>query len=276
MTERGYYAISRGFLENPMFKAEPFTEREAFQWLIQEASYDPRRYRIGSRCFDLERGQLVSAIEFMRKAWKWKTKSRVHRILKRWESCGAILQKSERDATIITLCNYNDYQPGRNAERNAGGTLTERSRNETEEINKYNNTAAATRARPELEQIERQLREATGLTDNPSPSLCNLAPILGLMDAGFSLDDEILPAIRARGPTKRVTSWAYFVPVIHEYRQSRDAARNFQTAEVIHVGNRFRSQEFGLAAAIRKAREYGRTGNSGDAPVSENAVADGG
>lgn len=137
-------------------------------------------------------------------------------------------------------------------------------------------TAAATRARAELDLIESQIREATGLTDNPSPSLCNLAPILGLLDAGFSLDDEILPALRARGPTKRVTSWAYFVPIIHEYRQSRDAARNFQTAEVIHVGNRFRSQESGLAAAIRKAREFGRTSDSGDAPVSENAVADGG
>lgn len=276
MSERGYYAISRGFLENPMFKPEPFTEREAFQWLIQEASYDSRKYRIGSRCFDLHRGQLVSAIEYMRKAWRWKTKSRVHRILKRWESCGAISQKPERDATIITLCNYDEYQPGQNAERNARGTLTERSRNETEERNKYNNTAAAPRDRPELDLIESQIREAAGLSDNPSPSLCNLAPILGLLDAGFSLDDEILPALRARGPTKRVTSWAYFVPIIHEYRQSRDAARNFQTAEVIHVGNRFRNQESGFAAAIRKAREYGRTGDSGDATVSENAAADGG
>ncbi len=38
MSERGVFAVDRGIWDHPMFACEPFTEREAWQWLIAEAA----------------------------------------------------------------------------------------------------------------------------------------------------------------------------------------------------------------------------------------------
>lgn len=57
----------------------------------------------------------------------------------------------------------------------------------------------------------------------PHPKFANLAPIRGLMEQGYSLETDILPAIRdkaAEGVTMQ--SWAYIVPVVVE----RVAAKN--------------------------------------------------
>lgn len=89
---------------------------------------------------------------------------------------------------------------------------------------KPDNTAAAS-VRGKFDEIERRLREAAGCENSPYPGLMVLAPILGLLDQGASLDDEILPAIRAK-PKSDASSWGYFVPQIQEFRARRQAARD--------------------------------------------------
>ena len=137
MSKRGYYRITRGFLENPMFKNEPLTEREAFQWLIDRAAWKERpAFRVRGTVFQLNRGELAYACEYLAEAWgfaAW-SKSRVWRVLKKFEKHGAILLQAERDATRITLCNYDKHQGNANAEPNASETPVKRERNETEEI----------------------------------------------------------------------------------------------------------------------------------------------
>lgn len=131
----GYFAVDRGIFENGFFAAEPFSEREAWLWLIAEAAWKEKRVRRGSTTLDLARGELAHALDFMRKAWKWKTKSRVSRFLKRLESGEKITLKTGRDTTRITICNYDIYQSGRDAKRDAGETPTRRARDELEELN---------------------------------------------------------------------------------------------------------------------------------------------
>ena len=76
----------------------------------------------------------------------------------------------------------------------------------------------------DLDVIEDGLRKAAGCEQNPSPDLCNLSPIIGLLDQGADFDGEILPAIRAR-PNGKARSWKYFVPQIQQFRSDRAAAR---------------------------------------------------
>lgn len=85
--------------------------------------------------------------------------------------------------------------------------------------------AAASSAREKFDRLEHQLREAAGCQNSPYPGLMVLAPILGLLDAGADLAEEILPAIRAK-PKSDASSWAYFVPQIQEFRARRQAARD--------------------------------------------------
>lgn len=70
-------------------------------------------------------------------------------------------------------------------------------------------------ARERLDAIEREAREAAGLEQDPSPSLLSLAPLIGLLDAGYDWRVDILPELR-KGKAKgvRPTTWAYYVPAI--------------------------------------------------------------
>lgn len=73
---------------------------------------------------------------------------------------------------------------------------------------------ASTRA-VELDRLENQLREAAGLQNSISTGLFDLSPIVKLLDAGYSLESDILPKLRAAAATgKTPSTWAYFVPAI--------------------------------------------------------------
>lgn len=65
-----------------------------------------------------------------------------------------------------------------------------------------------------------QLLEAAGISgfrDEKSPQLMNLAPIIGLIEAGFDLHADILPAIREKCANGfRPRSWSYFVEIVRE------------------------------------------------------------
>ncbi|MER9206857.1 hypothetical protein [Mesorhizobium sp. M0771] len=61
----GVFAVSRDIFEHHFFAAEPFTEREAWVWLIREAAWKARRVRVKDGMVALKRGQLASSVRFM-------------------------------------------------------------------------------------------------------------------------------------------------------------------------------------------------------------------
>ena len=105
----GTVNISRDIWHDVAFKDQPFTEREAFIWIIMEASYKAREKRVGNITVNLERGQLATSIRFMCEAWSW-SKSTVDRFLKRLEKRDMIGTASGTGINVITVCKYNDYQ----------------------------------------------------------------------------------------------------------------------------------------------------------------------
>ena len=115
MSERGVFAVDRGIWDHPIFKAERFTEREAWLWLVGEACWKAKRVRVGKGMFELERGQLAYATRFMAVRWRW-SDSHVRRFLKRLESDAMIGTLATHNATIITICNYDKFAFGRRAD----------------------------------------------------------------------------------------------------------------------------------------------------------------
>lgn len=136
MSERGVFAVDRGIWDHPIFADEPLTEREAWQWLISEASFRSRKKRIGSTVFDLERGQLACSLRFMGEAWQWK-KDAVARFLNKLRSETMIETQARHDATIITVCNYDRYQkvslPAAEQNETHGETPTRHQRDKLED-----------------------------------------------------------------------------------------------------------------------------------------------
>ena len=105
----GTVNIARSIFDHAVFADEPKTEREAWIWLIMEASWKPRTRRVGSVVVNTERGQLAASVRFLAGAWKW-TAPKVQRYLKRLEKMEMIRSEADTGATVITICNYDEYQ----------------------------------------------------------------------------------------------------------------------------------------------------------------------
>lgn len=109
MSERGFFALDRGLFGHPAFADEPFTEREAWTWLISEAAFRTHTRRIGTHVVNLLRGQLAASLRFLADKWKWH-RSSVERFLGRLKNRDMIETRIETGLTVITICNYNKYQ----------------------------------------------------------------------------------------------------------------------------------------------------------------------
>lgn len=109
MSERGVFAIDRGWFDHPSFPREPFTHREAWAWLISEAAFKPVTRRVGSVTVSLERGQLAHSLRFMADKWQW-SEPKVRRFLTRLKTDAMALVSSDAGVTVVTVCNYSKYQ----------------------------------------------------------------------------------------------------------------------------------------------------------------------
>ncbi len=105
----GWYRMHRGWMDHPVFGGEEFSRRDAFQWLIQQASFRPASVHAPGGRIDLERGQLAHSLRYMAAAWKW-SEPRVRRFLKATQEARIIDAAVDAGQTVITICNYDKYQ----------------------------------------------------------------------------------------------------------------------------------------------------------------------
>lgn len=108
MNQRGVFAVARAVFDHPIFAPEPYTEREAWMWMVGAALWKPKQVRAGRRMAMLQRGQLMYAERFLAEKWRW-SKSSVRRFLIRLQSESMATLDVNRDATLITICNYEKY-----------------------------------------------------------------------------------------------------------------------------------------------------------------------
>jgi hypothetical protein len=137
MSERGVYAVDRGVWDHECFADEPFTEREAWMWLCGAASWKPQRRRIGAIDVVLERGQLAASLRFLGERFQW-GKNKVARFFDRLEKRDMIRTAIGTGLTVITICNYDQYQkvslPSGTASGTESGTATGQQRDKVESI----------------------------------------------------------------------------------------------------------------------------------------------
>ena len=130
----GWYCMYRGWQDHPIFGNDPFTKREAWEWMIAAAVYSNEGILIeikGRECL-LMRGQLSYSLTFLAKAWGWDD-SMVDRFIKKLQRNGMIEIESEVGQNIITICNYEEYQkPYESTERtNEGSSRQQRDKSES-------------------------------------------------------------------------------------------------------------------------------------------------
>ncbi len=101
--------------DSPDFKDEPFTEREAFMWMVAKAWHKPTVVRYKSLTLDLSRGQFACSRRDLANKWGWHD-SKVGRFLKRLQKVGNIEPEANQGVCVITICNYEKYQERRTTE----------------------------------------------------------------------------------------------------------------------------------------------------------------
>ena len=162
MSERGVFAVDRGVFDHPVFAAEPYTELQAWIWIVGFAAWREKKVRVGRTTVNLKRGQLAFATRFLATKWTW-SHSRVVRFLKRLKTETMVTLETTRDATLITVCKYDEYQFGENAaetqNETRSETLTTRSRNKEEENNNSTTNSEAIASAPAGTPVYRHSRQ---------------------------------------------------------------------------------------------------------------------
>jgi hypothetical protein len=137
----GYVKMSRGWLDDEMFQDAPYSERDAWAWMIGEARYEEGKVSVAGRPMPIKRGQFYASIRFMAEKFQWST-NRVMRFLKRLEEWGAVKTATETGQTLVTICNYSKYQDNGNTSgdtsenrgEDTGGDTPEDKQEEIQEI----------------------------------------------------------------------------------------------------------------------------------------------
>lgn len=132
----GWVAIDRGIFSHEFFAREPFSEREAWLWMIANAAWQDTRHRVGGEMLDVPRGSFYCTLRGLQSVWMWGSDTRVRRFLKRTQTERMTRIKTNAKKTLVTICNYDEYQScerKENAKKTQGALRSERKENALKE-----------------------------------------------------------------------------------------------------------------------------------------------
>ena len=157
--DEGFLRLSRRFFSNEMWKvAREFSECEAWLDLIQSARFEAtdKAYSelIGGREISYSRGQYPASISFLMKRWQWSEK-KVRYFLAKLKKRGMITTCNKQGMTVITLCNYDEYNPVKSKGEDIGRGI-----DNNKEISELNNALGELRA--ELRAVVEKMGQAKG------------------------------------------------------------------------------------------------------------------
>lgn len=113
MSDAGYVRIYRSLLGHPAFRND--AEALAFAWMVIRAQWRPTRVRYKDRIIQLHRGQLAISVRDMANALD-RDKAWVERLWKRLKSETMLETASATGVSVVTICNYDDYQGDRDTD----------------------------------------------------------------------------------------------------------------------------------------------------------------
>lgn len=105
------YQHERGWLDSEVWANAPYSEREAWSWMIGEAAWKNCAVNVKGHPVHVKRGSFTASLRFLAQKWQWK-KDKVKRYLTRLEEWQMV--KIETDSatgqTVVSVCNYEKYQ----------------------------------------------------------------------------------------------------------------------------------------------------------------------
>lgn len=146
---KNYIPINRKIFEHALWcEDREFSRFEAWIDMLQMARFEDTKQKriIGNKIVEWNRCQLPGSLRFLANRWKWSTK-KVTNYLNLLISEGMITKETPKETgqAIITICNYDKYNPALkkrkqqiNTERNEVETPRKQGGNKTNKGNKEN------------------------------------------------------------------------------------------------------------------------------------------
>ena len=118
----GYIKLHRSLWDTEGLKSPEFCEHAAWMWLCSRAAWKDTETRIKGVRVEVRRGQFATSLRTLADTWGWSVK-RVRGFLDRGTSREMIGLEKGTQYTLITICNYEEYQ----GEHEPEGTVGARS-----------------------------------------------------------------------------------------------------------------------------------------------------
>lgn len=163
----GFVQIHRSIMGHHAFRND--AEAMAFAWMIARAAWKATKVRYKNRIIPLQRGQLAISVRDMAAAMD-RDKAWVDRLWKRLKKEDMVQTVGETHVTIITICNYDDYQKKSETGETAAerkvrqGRDTEQEGEELEEENTPPTPSGGTKGKTKISE------------DWVLPAICDLPP----------------------------------------------------------------------------------------------------
>lgn len=103
----GYCLAHRSAWSNPVFR--DLLDAAIWNWIYQSCAWEDTTVRVNGCIFDIKRGELVTTVSFISKGFRISEQS-TKTLLKNLEKSGMINKRTNKQATIISVCNYDIYQ----------------------------------------------------------------------------------------------------------------------------------------------------------------------
>lgn len=110
--KKGYYKLSRGWMNHNIFPSgEKFSEREAWIYFIEKASFAKHFTELKGKKTAVEVGSFFTTRSFMCSLFKW-SEHQYRSFLERLVKEKMIEVDCTQGCTKVSLCNYDKYQSG--------------------------------------------------------------------------------------------------------------------------------------------------------------------
>lgn len=106
---KGWVAIYRSIMDNPLWEDKPFSRGQAWIDLILLASHKDAEIYIDGDMVSVEKGELITSKRKLKSRWGW-SNSKVDKFLNELEKVGMLTSKSDTKKTTIKIEKYEQYQ----------------------------------------------------------------------------------------------------------------------------------------------------------------------
>ena len=111
----GWIKIQRSITNHWLYtEKRKFSKFEAWNDMLLNVNYSDCKTIIKGNLYEVKRGQSILSLDSWSKRWNW-DKSSVRRFFNLLEKDEMIIVKSDNITTHLTICKYEDYQQGENA-----------------------------------------------------------------------------------------------------------------------------------------------------------------